>query len=71
MTYDFRNGAAAGEVLGLGLSEGTARLHQVPDERAHEAWQGLVLPVLRLAYTAAEADFCCWGSAALSRAGQD
>ena len=36
MIYDFRNGAAAGEVLGLGISVGTARLHQVPDERARE-----------------------------------
>ena len=36
--YDFRNGAAAREVLDLGLSEGTARLHEVPDERAFGVW---------------------------------
>jgi hypothetical protein len=36
MTYDFRNGADAGEVLELELSVGAARLHQGPDERARE-----------------------------------
>ena len=38
MTYDFRNGADAGEVLELELSVGAARLHQVTDERVFEAW---------------------------------